>query len=796
VRDIRRRRPALLPTASLLAGIALAWRWPPVGGGAGWAAVALLALAAAARPLRPRIAAVCLCLCLVLTGLWLAAQQDENRRVAEAILFPAGADVVELHFIGTVLEPPERDWSGDVWLRLRGLPESAPDSAVGSVVVLLRVLAGTGGSPQQADAVGTGERVRVWCRLFRGGRPRGVRERSAAAPRRPGLEAVGRVKSQRLIERLEPSAPRPRIDRLKQAARRRLDRAVGDSGRPRALLGAMLLGDREGLAPDLRRTLRDAGMLHLVAISGLHVGILVGLLLAALRRTPLAPWWRFMLTALLLAGFVPGVGARPSVVRAAAGAAVLLFGRCLGREGDGVNGLLLLAAALVMHETALLAHPGFQLTFLATIGIVVLHEPLTRQLPLPPVLRTTVGVSTAAYLATAPAVAYHFRWLSPVALASNLLAVPLCAFALGSGYAALVVSDVPLLGAALGGLADITARGLLEVAAWAAAWESGAFCVVRPSGWVAVVYYGLLVLGGRASAGPVVRPLRRGALLLVVLWLHAGAAPPPGKGRAEVDLLDVGQGLSVAVRGPRGRLVLVDAGGSFETRFDPGERIVLPHLVERGGRRLDALVLTHDHLDHVGGARALLREIEVGELWVGPGAHRSERMAALVRLAHDRGTAVVLAEAGTRGLVGAVRLRVLAPTRDSGRAADNDASVVVLLGEPPGRLLVTGDIEDEGERVLLASGAPLRAEALVVAHHGSRDGTSDPFLRQVRPRWALISVGRRNPFGHPHDELLERLARRGVRVLRTDQLGSVRMRAERDGWRTLVPLNRRRAGPE
>jgi NAD(P)-dependent dehydrogenase (short-subunit alcohol dehydrogenase family) len=117
VRDIRRRRPALLPTASLLAGIALAWRWPPVGGGAGWAAVALLALAAAARPLRPRIAAVCLCLCLVLTGLWLAAQQDENRRAAEAILFPAGADVVELHFIGTVLEPPERDWSGDVWLR-------------------------------------------------------------------------------------------------------------------------------------------------------------------------------------------------------------------------------------------------------------------------------------------------------------------------------------------------------------------------------------------------------------------------------------------------------------------------------------------------------------------------------------------------------------------------------------------------------------------------------------------------------------------------------------------------------
>jgi competence protein ComEC len=407
-----------------------------------------------------------------------------------------------------------------------------------------------------------------------------------------------------------------------------------------------------------------------------------------------------------------------------------------------------------------------------------------------------MAVSTAAYLATAPAVASHFRWLAPVGLVSNLLAVPLCTAVLGAGYGCVLFADVPVLGRALGSVTGAAARSLLGVASAAAAWEPGAFCVVRPSAGMVVTYFAVLVFYSTGSGTRVARSAAVPALALLAVLIHLGLPVPAGNGRAEIDLLDVGQGQAVAVRGPGGALLLVDTGGSHEPRFDPGESIVLPHLVERGGGWLAAIILTHGHVDHVGGAFAVLREIEVGQLWVGPGAHRDPRLSALMRLAHERGTAVVLAEAGSSDVVGGLRVQTLAPSRGIAHDAGNEASVVVVVGEPPSRLLVPGDLEGAGEQALIASEASLRAEALVVAHHGSRYGTSRAFLARIRPQWALISAGRRNPFGHPHAEVLERLELHGVPVLRTDELGSLRLVADQDGWRPVVPVSRCISAPE
>jgi competence protein ComEC len=269
---------------------------------------------------------------------------------------------------------------------------------------------------------------------------------------------------------------------------------------------------------------------------------------------------------------------------------------------------------------------------------------------------------------------------------------------------------------------------------------------------------------------------------LTLTWLHNGP-PPERAGAAEVVALDVGQGLAVALRGPRGGQLLVDAGGSADPAFDPGERAVLPHLIGRSGRYLDALVVTHDHVDHVNGAFALLREIEVGELWVGPRAQQGRRLAQLAREARERGTALVLAERGLRREVAGLAVQVLAPARAvAGRRGQNDRSVVLSVGEAPARVLIPGDLEEPGEAELLASGGDLRAEVLVVAHHGSRHGSSAAFLAGVQPRWALVSAGRRNPFGHPHPEVLERLDRVGARVLRTDEMGSVTLVLHSGAW--------------
>ena len=185
----------------------------------------------------------------------------------------------------------------------------------------------------------------------------------------------------------------------------------------------------------------------------------------------------------------------------------------------------------------------------------------------------------------------------------------------------------------------------------------------------------------------------------------------------------------------------------------------------------------------------MLRELEVGELWLAPGIRRSARMTALAELARERGTAVALARAGVVADLDGIPLRILAPARGSA-AHGNDRSVVVLVGSAPSRLLVPGDLEDPGEEALLASGLALRAEALVLTHHGSRHGSSLRFLRRVGPDWALVSAGRRNPFGHPHREVLERLELLGVPLLRTDELGSLRLRSVSEGWQPIGAATR------
>ena len=211
-------------------------------------------------------------------------------------------------------------------------------------------------------------------------------------------------------------------------------------------------------------------------------------------RTSRRRWMRLLVVVGLLVGFTAGVGSRSSVVRAAIGGGALLFGRCLGREGDPLNGLAVIAAALVAYRPAALHDPGFQLTFLATAGILALAGPIARALPLGGPLAGSLAVSVSAYLVTAPVVAFHFRWVAPVGLLSNLVAVPLCAGVLLSGYAAVLLFRVALVGDLAAWIARQAVHGLLGVGALAAEWDRGAFCVATPPPLLLAAYYTLLAV--------------------------------------------------------------------------------------------------------------------------------------------------------------------------------------------------------------------------------------------------------------------------------------------------------------
>jgi competence protein ComEC len=264
-----------------------------------------------------------------------------------------------------------------------------------------------------------------------------------------------------------------------------------------------------------------------------------------------------------------------------------------------------------------------------------------------------------------------------------------------------------------------------------------------------------------------------------MLGLVLGPLHGRADGRLHASVLDVGQGDAIVVRSPNGRVIVVDAGNGGLGRGSDGERVVGPYLWSLGVRRVDRLVLSHAHPDHFGGAAFLVRAFAIGEVWEGPAPLQDRGYAELDRMLRAAAVRRRTVTAGLRETWDDVALEVLGPQRPA-RApwrTRNDDSLVLRLQFGGVSLLLPGDVEGAGEAAL----PPRRADVLKVAHHGSRTGTTAGFLATSAPRLALVSAGRRNPFGHPHPEVLERCRRQGSLVLRTDRDGA--MEVATDGSR-------------
>jgi competence protein ComEC len=248
----------------------------------------------------------------------------------------------------------------------------------------------------------------------------------------------------------------------------------------------------------------------------------------------------------------------------------------------------------------------------------------------------------------------------------------------------------------------------------------------------------------------------------------------PAGDRFEVHMIDVGQGDAIALRTPRWRWILVDAGDQWRDS-DVGERIVAPYLRRKGGT-VAAFILSHPHADHIGGAASILRKLPVGFIWDGGYAQPSSVYDDVLSVAESKQITWRVARTGMPIEIDGVRLTVLSPdSAEIAGAADANAASIVVMAEYRGvRILLTGDAERDVEaRLVERWGAKLRADVLKVGHHGSKTSTTAPLLDAVRPRIALVSVGAGNRYGHPSPDVMSTLRTRGTEVLRTDDVGSV-----------------------
>ena len=630
-----------------------------------------------------------------------------------------------------------------------------------------------------------GAEVEVWARV-----------REARPPSNPGVRAFsgpatlfGSAKSALLVRELRPApAPWRLLHRLRGAIRRRLL----DSGLPRpaaAVAAAVLIGDRSLAPPSVERAFRDAGTLHVMAVSGLHVGLLgvllYGLLvLCGVRRRPA---WTVVLGVLPLYAGLCGAG--PSVLRAALMASAVIVGLRRGLTGGALNGLGLAGLLLLAWSPANALRVGFQLSFGVTLAILAAmrpRDPAEIAWDTPrwrSRLFAPVAVTLAAQVAAFPIIAAQFGRIVlsgiPVSVPATLLAGPVLAF----GFGWLLLGGVPGLGPALLHGLRLSAEWLTAISRFGADLPFGAFPVAPPGwGWLAAWFaaaLAALVLRGRRRVAPAAALCLLALSTLPRFGLPGNAA---GDGSLRLTALDVGLGDALVVELPRGGAVLVDAGTSF-SGYSAGESVVVPFLAHRGHRRLEAVVPTHLDLDHIGGFAAVFRDHPVGEFWQGPATAGDTRPAGrgLRRDRRRREIPVRRLEAGERIPLGGAVFRVLL----AGAAAEweaagavppspNERSLVFALDYAGRRVLLTGDAGEPAERLLLARYPDaIRAAVLKVGHHGSRSSTSAAFLAAVRPEVAIVSTREDRRRRLPFPEVLDRLDAVGARVFRTDHHGAV-----------------------
>ena len=583
---------------------------------------------------------------------------------------------------------------------------------------------------------------------------------------------------------------------------------------PEAALGAgILLGVRAAIAPEINDAFATAGLTHVVAISGWNIAIVAAIVTALVRplgRRPGGRWTTATVAAATVGGYVLLAGASPSVVRAALMAGAMLVARLGGSRAHAASALSLAALVMLLAAPPVLWDVGFQLSLLATAGLIWFGTPIERRMHRwPGWIREPAALTLAAQLTTLPVILVNFERLSLVAPLANVLVVPFVPLAmLGSAVAAVVgcvggAIAVPVVTPVLewlaGGTAWLLLRIMILLGTAVASLPNAAIEVSVPPilaiAWLPLLGLARWIAGDAPrEAGPAPRPETSGALrllrpapvaaaLVLVLGLIGLGSRPDGL--LHLTVLDIGQGDAILIELPDGEPLLVDGG--------PDPELTLRRIganMPFFERRMRLVVVSHPHQDHVAGLVEVVERHRTGAILHAGIAFENSAYGTLLTLADDGDVRAVVAHAGARlTLSPMTTLEIIYPSAEdaAGPLPDgdiNNGSLVLLLRHGAFTALLTGDAEAPVEAHLLARGLLPATDVLKVGHHGSASSTTPELLEATRPAVAVISAGEGNEYGHPAPETLDALSgQRGITVLRTDLDGDVEIATDGRSYR-------------